>query len=347
MLHDFLTAHRDELTARCRAKVAQRSSPEPTAEELEHGIPLFLDQLIETLRIEQTPEPMLSRKVSGPAGGENPVASEVARGAAIHGKELLDRGYTVEQVVHDYGDLCQAITGLAYEKKATIEIDEFRTLNRCLDNAIADAVTEYNYHRDVLVADKEVQALNIRLGVLSHELRGHLNTATLALYAIRTGDVGLKGSTGAILDKSLIEMAKLIDRSLSEVRMTAGLPSLHQLFPLGDFIADVKLSASLQAQVKGCRFSVASVDPKLAVNGDRDLLAAALGNLLQNAFKFTEPKSDVSLHAYANADRIFIDVQDHCGGLASGTPKKCLSPTLRGTRTRVGWDLASPLPGAA
>jgi len=29
-----------------------------------------------------------------------------------------------------------------------IEIDEFRTRNRCLDNAIANAVTEFGYQRD-------------------------------------------------------------------------------------------------------------------------------------------------------------------------------------------------------
>ena len=49
-------------------------------------------------------------------------------------------GYTADQVVHDYGDLCQAITDLAFERDAPFAVDEFRTLNRCLDNAIADAV---------------------------------------------------------------------------------------------------------------------------------------------------------------------------------------------------------------
>jgi hypothetical protein len=42
---------------------------------------------------------------------------------------LLEHGFTVEQVVHDYGDLCQAITELAFELEAPIETDEFRTLN--------------------------------------------------------------------------------------------------------------------------------------------------------------------------------------------------------------------------
>jgi hypothetical protein len=60
-----------------------------TAAELTHGIPLFLDQLIKTLEVEQTSNPMLSRKVSGPAGGGNQVPSEMGAAAALHGRELL------------------------------------------------------------------------------------------------------------------------------------------------------------------------------------------------------------------------------------------------------------------
>jgi signal transduction histidine kinase len=300
---------------------------------------MFLDQLIKTLETEQTPEPMLSRKVSGPSGGAGSARSEIGATAAQHGRDLMQRGFTIEQVVHDYGDLCQAITDLAFSLGARIEIDEFRTLNRCLDNAIADAVTEFNYQRDVEVADRGAQALNIRLGILSHELRSHLNTATLALYAIRTGDVGLKGATGAILDSSLAEMAKVINRSLSDVRMAAGLESVRHLFSLADFIDEVKISASLQAHVKKCSLTVSSVDRQLALNADKDLLLSAVSNLLQNAFKFTRPNTEVTLTAYGTADRIFIDVEDNCGGLPAGIEGRMFDPFVQGGEDKSGVGL--------
>ena len=97
MLHQFLAAHRTELIDRCRSKVAQRSVA--TDAELAHGIPLFLDQLIKTLRMEQTSEPMRSRKVSGPSGGGTPVLSEIGGTAARHGRELLENGFSIDQVV--------------------------------------------------------------------------------------------------------------------------------------------------------------------------------------------------------------------------------------------------------
>jgi hypothetical protein len=69
--------------------------------------------------------------------------SSSRRSAARHGREVLQHGFTLDPVVHDYGDLCQAIMELAADRRASIGVDEFRTLNRCLDNAIAEAAVEF------------------------------------------------------------------------------------------------------------------------------------------------------------------------------------------------------------
>jgi len=339
MLHKFLLTNRVDLIDRCRLKVAQRAMPKATAAELEHGIPLFLEQLIKTLVLEETAKPMRSRDVSGPAGGGKPVFSEMGSTAARHGLELLEQGFTVDQVVHGYGDLCQAITDLAFEKDAPIQTIEFRTLNRCLDNAIADAVTEFAYQRDLLVAEKGVHALNERLGFLAHELRNLIQTATLAVTAIKAGNVGLAGATGAVLDRSLIGLRNLIDRSLADVRITAGMPARPHMVPLADFIGEVRISASLEAQARGCGFHVFAVDPELAVEVDRDMLFSAVGNLLQNAFKFTERDTGVSLKAYSSADRVLIEVEDHCGGLPPGEADKLFVPFMQNSSDRSGLGL--------
>jgi signal transduction histidine kinase len=338
MLHEFLTTNRADLIERCRLKVAKRLAPKVTGAELTHGIPAFLDQLIKTLEVEQTSEPMRSRRVSGPSGG-GPAVSEIGATATLHGRELSLQGFTVEQVVHDYGDLCQAITDLAFERGAPIEIDEFRTLNRCLDNGIADAVTEYAFQRNSLVENSEVKALNERLGFLAHELRNHLHIATLAVTAIKIGNVGISGATGSVLDRSLIGMRSLIDRSLADVRIAAGMPPRHRLMSLADFISDIKISASLEAQSRGCIFTVGDVDSQLALDVDREMLFSAVGNLLQNAFKFTQLLTEVSLSAYAVADRIRIDVEDHCGGLPAGAADNVFPPFKQSSADTSGLGL--------
>jgi hypothetical protein len=341
MLHEFLSVNRGDLVARCMAKVLLRpsrtriaDSPPPQV----HGIPEFLDQLIETLRIEQTLKPMQSRRVSGPAGGTHPVYSDLSEAATLHGRELWLNAFSVDQVVHEYGDLCQAITELAHERKEAISIDEFRTLNRCLDNAIADAVTEFCYERDIVAANVE-SAAHERRAVFAHELRDHLHAASLALHAIKAGSVGLNGATGAALERSLARMGSLIERSIMDARAAAALPPRNELLPLAAFIADVVAVASLEAEARECQLVVSHVDPSLAVEVDRDLLMSAVGNLLNNAFKFTCHATEVTLSAYASAEHIFIDVSDRCGGLPEGSEKTMFLPFTQGSGDRSGLGL--------
>ncbi len=339
MLHEFLTANRLELIDRCQASVAQRVSPEPSDAQIENGIPLFLDQLIRTLRAEENKDAGASLRISGSAAG-NPDFSEIGASAVRHGSALLKNGYTIDQVVHDYGDMCQAITNAAIDAGEPIGVDEFRTLNRCLDNAIADAVGEFSHLSNASTVATGERLMNEKLGALSHELRNHLHTAALALAAIKTGQIELGGATGGALERSLLGMRTLIDRSLADVRLTAGIPPRRDLFSLAHLIADIQVSATLEANSRSCSLVVSTVDPTLAVDGDRDLLLSAVGNLLQNAFKFTDHATEVSLDAYGSLDRILIDVSDRCGGLAPGVEDSMFLPfTQQSRRDKSGLGL--------
>jgi signal transduction histidine kinase len=189
------------------------------------------------------------------------------------------------------------------------------------------------------MADRAAETLNERLGFLAHELRNFLQSASIAIGAIKLGNVGLSGSTGAILERSLVGMSNLIDRSLAEVRIEAGMPDRYERISVADFIADVKISASLEAEVKGCALVVSVIDPSLAVDADRGMLFSAVGNLLQNAFKFTGRNTDVKLNAYAEADRVVISVEDRCGGLPPGAEEKMFVPFTQSGADKSGLGL--------
>ena len=298
-MHSFLSNNRNELIARCKAKVSQRPQRGATPSQLANGIPMFLEQLTRTLLAEQEGDAAEGKRISGPAGGDSTALSEIGVTATAHGHELMELGYSVDQVVHDYGDLCQAITDLAVERDAPFSVDQFRTLNRCLDNAIAGAVTEFSAHREVSISRRQSDGENERLGVLVHELRNALQTATLAFAALETGTVPIGGSTGALMKRSLGALSSVLDRSLGEVRVQAGTTDLTHAFPLAAFVADAKSIASLGANARGCELTVPEVDASVAIAANRDHLMAALVNLLQNAFKFTHPHTEVTLHAYA------------------------------------------------
>ena len=107
MLHEFVAVNREEIIRRCRATVATRSVPPPSGREIDHGVPVFLDQLMEALRLGQTSSP------------------EIGQSAVKHAHDLLLQGFTVAQVVRAYGDVCQSLTQLAVETNAPISTEDF------------------------------------------------------------------------------------------------------------------------------------------------------------------------------------------------------------------------------
>lgn len=338
-MHGFLLHNRDELIARCEAKVAERPRRAATVEQLANGVPLFLSQLTRTLRAEEDGQRGQGVSISGPAGGDVAHLSEIGLTATSHGRQLLALGYSVDQVVHDYGDLCQAITDLAVERDAPFSVDQFRTLNRCLDNAIADAVTEFVVQRDANVALQHSAEVTEALGVLAHELRNSLQTATMAFTALESGKLSIAGSTGALLKRSLVTLSALVTRSMVEVRAAAGEPQKHQVFSLSSFVAEARDAASLDASSRECDFAVMPIDSSVAIKGDRDRLLSALTNLLQNAFRFTRPHTEVMLNAYATGNRVVIEVKDHCGGLSPGSTETMFTPFKQRSTDRSGLGL--------
>ena len=291
--------------------------PRPTEAELEHGIPLFLRELEHTLESEL---------------GRRP---DHATGAGRLGGELLRSGFTVAQVVHDFGDACQAITEMAIDRGAPIGTNELRALNKCLDNAIADAVTEYERQRDLDVVAEDVRRSNEQLGALAHELRGLLNSALLAFEMVRGGSVGIHGSTGDVLGRSLIGLRDVVARSLAEVRLTAGVIRPERI-TVAQFIDEIEVSSIPGAKAHRIQLEVTEVKPDLAVHTDRQILASVVTSLLQNAFKYTRPYSHVRLRAHGTADRVLFDIEDQCGGLPLGKAEHLFEPSDPGSGDRTG-----------
>lgn len=320
MLENFIVSHRETIITRCREKAATRPLHGPIETESVHGVPLFLDQLMEALRH---------------GSGSNP---EIGRSAIHYGHDLLLRGFTVSQVVHAYGDVCQAITDLAVEMNAPIDASDFRTLNRCLDDAIAGAVTEYGRERDRATMDGTAASGGARPGFLAHELRNLVNTAILAFEVLKTGNVGVAGSTGGVLHRSLLGLRSLVGQSLAGVRVTQGVQTQEPIL-LSGFIEEIGAAATIDAHARGLRLAVLPVDDQLAITGDRQVLAAVVGNLLQNAFKFTRPHTAVTLRVRASAERVLVEIEDECGGLPGGNDDDLFRPFEQRSTDRTGLGL--------
>src|SRR5438067_3207081 len=321
MLHEFISAHRNELIARTRAKVARRGVPAADRAELEYGVPIFLKQLTQ----------ILSRALTAESSA---TSADMAADASRHGDEMLRDGFTIAQVVHDYGDVCQAITELAVDSKTEIDATEFQTLNLCLDNAIAGAVTGFLRRREQSLSEQETE----RLGELAHEQRTLISAAMLSFQVLRGGAVAIGGSTGAVLGRALMDLRDLTDRSMTAVRLATGVNTRTRV-QLAEFIEDVEASASMDAKARGIRFTVVPAQYGVAVNGDRQLLASAVGNLLSNAFKFTRSRSHVTLRTAIESGQVRIEIQDECGGLPPGKAEQLFRPFDRRGQDRSGLGL--------
>src|ERR1700688_4176303 len=214
MLHEFLTSNRQLLINRCREKVANRFEANGVLTTKDHGVPTFLQQLVETLQAEQ------HTHIRSADSDPTPAPTDIGRAAALHGAELLRLGFSVDQVVHDYGDVCQCVTALAVEQNVAISTDEFRTLNRCLDNAIADAVAAFGSAHQTSI-DRQAESLQQRLAGFTTEHRRLTDIAIQSLAAIKTGNIGISGATGTLLAHALEELRSLTDRTLPEIRLAS------------------------------------------------------------------------------------------------------------------------------
>jgi signal transduction histidine kinase len=325
MLHDFLIENEKEILELTAKKTLDIAGSRPNSVELKEGLPLFFRQLIDVLKLVKSPfgapgsdkagEANAARTSNEPAMAKasgHPAEIAVATTAGLHGSELMRLGYTLSHVVHAYGSMCQAITELAMEKKTDISTSEFHDLNRCLDTAIAGAVTEFQAQQNTEVANQEVE----HLGFLAHELRNTLSTVSLSIDLIRRGTVAFSGSTGQVLDKNMKRMAELIDRSLTEVRFRVD-PKIHSVStPLLQLVDQIVITAELEARAKNQTIEL-QIDPAIIIEVDQQLLHSAVSNLIQNAIKYTRPGGRIQVRGSFNGEKVVIEVEDQCGGLKS------------------------------
>jgi signal transduction histidine kinase len=327
MLYDFLIHNQKEVLAMTETKTLELAGVRPSSEQLREGLPIFYKQLLEVLRLQEKPRtPSKSDKkdmAKAASESDEPALAEAAgnsddaafaTAAGVHGTELLRLGYTLSHVVHAYGAMCQAITELATNKKIHITSNEFHDLNRCLDTAIAGAVTGYQSRLNIQEKSREVE----HLGFLAHELRNCLTSVNISLQLIKKGTVGFGGNTGKLLEKGLHRLEELVDRSLTEVRLRVD-PKIHaESEHLLQLVDQIILTAEIEARLKAQTFEI-QIDPNLVIVADQQLMFSALSNLIQNAIKYSRSGAKIQVRGKSEGEKIVFEVEDECGGLSDST----------------------------
>ena len=223
-----------------------------------------------------------------------------------------------------------------------IDVDDFRTLNRCLDDAIACAVTEFGRQRDQSMLDAESAREDERIGFLTHEIRNLLNTAGAAFDILKSGNVGVGGRREPCSNPACRGWAtsSIVRSPRSDCgrgfRIGSSSRCQHSLRTLAP-------AAAMEATARDLQLIVQPGEAGAIVHADRQILSAVVVNLLQNAFKFTHPQNDRGAprqrkrrpRAPRGRRRVWRPARRECRRVVPGIRAASRGPDGAGSRARV------------
>ena len=151
------------------------------------------------------------------------------------------------------------------------------------------------------------------LAMLAHELRNPLapiRNAAHTLTLLGTGDDRVRWVAG-VVERQAGLMTRLVDDLLDVSRITSGKITLQRAtVSIAAVLAQAVEAARPPAEGRGQALEVDVSADVGWVDGDPVRLAQAVGNLLDNAIKYTEDGGRVRLWARAEADEVVIVVED-------------------------------------
>jgi signal transduction histidine kinase len=129
---------------------------------------------------------------------------------------------------------------------------------------------------------------------------------------------------------------RLVETLLDFGRMQAGVQQYRfELVEMGSFFRDVVEDFAQEARERGYRVDVAEHPHLPPVQGDRDALARALWNLLDNAVKYSPQNKTVWAKAICENGRVAISVSDKGLGIAPYEQKRIFKKFVRAASAEV------------
>jgi two-component system CheB/CheR fusion protein len=197
--------------------------------------------------------------------------------------------------------------------------------------------------RDVTAEVHEAEALREAdrrkdefLAVLSHELRNPLAPVRNACSVLERAPPGSEAAerARAVIARQVDHLARLVDDLLDVTRISRGKIRLQRR-PTD--VAEVARRCAEDHRplfaARRIALEVALPDGPLWVDGDPVRLAQVVGNLLQNAWKFTAPGGNVSLRTAREGDRAVLRVKDDGAGIGPELIGMLFQPFTQAERT--------------
>jgi signal transduction histidine kinase len=217
--------------------------------------------------------------------------------------------------------IAQGDFGIRLDKVGTDELGELAT---DLNTMAAQLQELENSRRDFL-------------GNVSHELRSpisniRITSEVLQRRAERLGDDSAKLFQTVIVETQRLEI--MINELMELAAIKSGALVLNkEAFSLEALIDEIMPGLLIRAQQKQQALET-TIDPDLMLFADRDRIARAISNLLDNAIKFTPVTGQIKLQAKQEPDVVVIEVIDTGEGIANDDLPKVFERFYRADKAR-------------
>jgi signal transduction histidine kinase len=324
-LAGLLEGRRRDLVRRWEVSVREKlASGDFDRFELVDTLPRFLDELVSSLEMSGRALHALAPMPTGP----------LRTIAVAHGEQRMRLGFSIDEVVREYGLLHEAILELAEESGYVPRAAEQRVLARAISRATAAAVSEYARRRD---DDLQRQSAE-HFGFLAHELRNPLTSARVACDLLLRASQGQADRAGGVLSRSLSRLSELIDHSLIAARLRGRMPLRPERVSIAELVSEALAESTTDAEARRITLT-AETGETLEIEADRRLVRSVLTNLLRNAIKFSREGGCVVVRARGSERGVEVDVEDSCGGIPGGVLAALFAPYVQAGRDRSGFGL--------
>ena len=156
------------------------------------------------------------------------------------------------------------------------------------------------------------------LAMLGHELRNPMSAIKSALELQRApqATAAMLERAGGVLHRQVRHLTRLVDELLDLSRISTGKISLRlEVLDVSRIIRDALELADPLLQEKRHRLVVEQAAEALQVNGDLHRLIQVIGNLLNNAAKYTQQNGTIHLATRRIGNDVQISVRDNGMGI--------------------------------
>jgi signal transduction histidine kinase len=239
-------------------------------------------------------------------------------GAVLFRRQLEHRVSAIRRTAREIeaGDLTRRIPITGVE-------DEFARLNRDI-NSMLDRIEHL------------MDGVRHVSNAIAHDLRTPLGRIRSRLEeALRPGNNTLQlAGTARFAIRQVDDLIQMLDRLLQIAEAEAGARrASFTLVPLGSVISDVVELYDATAEAEGI-ILVSEIESDPVTLGDRNLLASALVNLIDNALKYAGNGATVRVRAVQEPDSVSIVVQDDGPGIPSAERSRVVGRFYRLDRSR-------------